>query len=116
MKRVLFTIAASATLAGCGQSPFAREMMTRCEEAGSRSPVDCGCAVGLLEQGLTAQQKAAFVPLRWPMRLSREENSMILRGAGIDPTNERDVDARRRELRHMLNVLGQAAERQCARR
>ena len=95
-------------LGACGSSDFVKTVGQGCREI-SGDGKDCDCIVGKLDAGLTEQQKAAFVPLRWPLRPDPRDreavNGELLRAAGIDPADRRAVSSASQALRDRLHIL-----------
>lgn len=103
-------------LAGCGQSDFVKQVTPICEElSGGRK--NCSCIIGKLDQGLSEQQKAAFVPLRWPLRPEPQDrefvNGQALRAAGIDPADRQQVQSIQAEFRDTMRALREGIRAEC---
>lgn len=125
--RPLVIASAALAIAGCGQSEFATQMSQICMEPGGdgqpRNSLpgfgdkDCGCAIAILEDGLTARQQATFIPFRYELRpdpADRERvNGQMLRAAGIDPTDRQAVRSARSELNDTLQPLSERIRSEC---
>ena len=125
--RPVLIAGAALAIAGCGQSEFATQMAQICVEPGAdgqprnRLPgfgdKDCGCAVAILEGGLTPRQQATFIPFRYEVRpdpADRERvNGQMLRAAGIDPTDRAAVRSARSELNDALQPLNERIRSEC---
>jgi len=127
LSRPVWIAGVALALAGCGQSDFASQMTQICMEPGGdgtpRNSLpgfaerDCGCAIGILEGGLTPRQQATFVPFRYELRpdpADRERvNGEMLRAAGIDPTDRAAVRSARAELDDAIQPLRERIRDEC---
>lgn len=105
MKRHLILLSliaggAGATLAGCGQSDFAKMVEAECAQDGDPGK-DCSCIASQLDDGLPDRVKVAFQALRWPLKPAPQDreavNNQMLRAAGVDPADRQAVESIRQE-------------------